>query len=167
MHLCKRSEKNTEPTETSKPIEVIIFPVGQIEQKGTCIGFESKNCTFRMTTQELSDIVNKTNTQERIGIANSLANDMAIPSSVNPLHSTSTTTTILTENSVTNPYIPFLHTPLPVGNQGRQQGRTIGNNSQNPENQPGKSIKRPNTNPGPLTNGDLTGVNPYENGNQP
>ena len=99
MRLCIRSGINHENSEFSNSIEVIIFPYGHKEEKGACIraidrvGFESENCKYRMTTQELNEIVDGTSSADMINIAAHMERSASTASSVSHSQGNSTSTT--------------------------------------------------------------------------
>ena len=151
MYLCKRSGNNLENSETSNSINVIIFPYGHKEAKGVCIratdivGFESENCKYRMTTQELNDIVNATSSADMKNIAADMERGASTASAVS--HSqgnpTSTTDGRQADGSVTFPtnILSFKIVSLNVEEENRR-GR----------------IRR-NEGAGGLTNGDVGAPN--------
>ena len=148
MRLCIRSGINHENSEFSNSIEVIIFPYGHKEAKGACIraidrvGFESESCKYRMTTQELNEIVNGTSSADMKDIAANMERSASIASSVSHSqgNSTSTTNGRQADGPVTLPAMNILNFRIVSLNE-------------NEENRRGQ--RRRNEGAGGLTNGDV------------
>lgn len=145
MRLCIRSGINHENSEFSNSIEVIIFPYGHKEEKGACIraidrvGFESENCKYRMTTQELNEIVDGTSSADMINIAAHMERSASTASSVSHSQGNSTST-INGRQAATN----FLNFRIVSLNEEEE----------NPINR-----RRRNEGAGGLTNGDVGAPN--------
>ena len=148
MRLCIRSGINHENSEFSNSIEVIIFPYGHKEEKGSCIraidrvGFESENCKYRMTTQELNDIVDGTSSADMINIAAHMERSASTASSLSHSqgNSTSTTNGRQANGPVTLPAANFLNFRIV---------------SLNEEEENRINRRRRNEGAGGLTNGDV------------
>jgi len=137
MYLCKRSGNNHENSETSKSINVIIFPDGLKEKKGRCHGFKSEVCKYRITTQEIAEIVNNTNTGDLKDIVEGMKKDETKASSLNQDRPIPTINDSQAAEPATLATFQQLQKIVPLEDKRL-------------------SKKRPTNGPGGLTNGDVS-----------
>lgn len=147
MYLCKRSGNNLENSETSNSINVIIFPYGHKEAKGICIGFKSETCKYRMTSQELNEIVNGTNSAEMKDIAEVMEKSASTATSVS--HSQGNSTSPINELQAKGPVT------LTASNILNLNIVSPNEEEENRKEEEKRRRKRQNEGAGGLTNGEV------------